>query len=359
MQNSIKKEQYPLLKELFKNDFYLGTALNQEQVLGFDTNSLYILKNHFNAITAENIMKWDHIHPKPNEYNFELADKFVELGEKNKMFIVGHVLVWQEQTPAWVFLNDSGGLTDRKTLLQRMHDHINSVMTRYKGRVNCWDVVNEALDDEGNFKKNKWVEIIGEDFVQKAFEYANEADPEAELIYNDYSLNKPAKRAGVVRLIRDLQAKGIKVDGVGEQGHYQLDYPEIKELEESILAFSQLGVKVMITEMDIDVLPFPEKERGADISLSVEFQNKFNPYTESLPGSVQQLLAKRYAEFFEIFLKHRDKISRVTIWGIHDGQSWCNNWPIKGRTNYPLLFDREYNPKPALDSIIKLTKKSE
>jgi endo-1,4-beta-xylanase len=149
------------------------------------------------------------------------------------------------------------------------------------------------------------------------------------------------------------------VDGIGEQGHYQLDYPEIKELEESILAFSQLGVKVMITEMDIDVLPFPEKERGADISLSVEFQNKFNPYTESLPGSVQQLLAKRYTEFFEIFLKQRDKISRVTIWGIYDGQSWCNNWPIKGRTNYPLLFDREYNPKPALDYIIKLTKKSE
>jgi endo-1,4-beta-xylanase len=347
------------LKDLFKNDFYIGTALNHEQIEGSDPNSLRILKNHFNAVTAENIMKWDFIHPGPNEYNFELADKFVALGEENHMFIVGHVLIWQEQTPTWVFMNESGGLTDRNTLLQRMRDHIYTVMSRYRGRINCWDVVNEALDDEGHFRKNKWVEIIGEDFVQKAFEFAYEADPDAELIYNDYSLNKPVKREAVFRLIGGLKAKGIKVDGIGEQGHYQLDYPEAKELEDSILRFSQLGLKVMITELDIDVLPFPEKEKGADITLNFEYQNKYNPYTDSLPEARQQLLAKRYVEFFEIFLKHSDKINRVTIWGIYDGQSWCNNWPIKGRTNYPLLFDRKYNPKTALEAITKLTKKSE
>lgn len=343
----------PKLKDVFKNYFYIGTALNQVQIVGKDTAAFDILKEQFNSITAENAMKWEKIHPKPGKYYFGLADSFVALGEKQKMYIIGHVLVWHYQTPDWVFQDKSGKLTCRDTLLKRMHDHIFTVVSRYKGRVNGWDVVNEALDDSGQFKKTKWYEIIGEDFVQKAFEFAHEADPDAELIYNDYSLNKSFKRDAVVRLIRELRAKGVKIDGIGEQGHYQLDYPDINELEASIVAFSQLGVKVMITELDINVLPFIGKLRGADIAQRAEMMKELNPYTTCLPDSMQMKLANRYSDLFKLFIKHKDNISRVTIWGIQDGQTWLNYWPIIGRTNYPLLFDRQYKPKPAFYAVIK------
>jgi endo-1,4-beta-xylanase len=344
-----------MLKELFKDYFYLGTALNDAQIFGRDKASLSILKDHFNSITAENAMKWSHIQERQGEYDFESSDRFINLGEENSMFIVGHTLIWHQQTPSWVFLNETGKVIDRGTLLQRMRDYIFTVVSRYKGRVQGWDVVNEAVDDNGQMRKSKWLEIIGEDYVQKAFEYAHEADPKAKLYYNDYSLYFPAKRDGVIRLIRNLQSKGIKVDGIGIQGHWGLDYPEkIDDIEKSIVAFSGLGVNVMITELDVNVLPLPDKKRGADLSLHYELQEGLNPYPDALPDAIKEKLANRYSEFFKIFCKYSNEISRVTIWGIHDGQSWLNDWPIKGRTNYPLLFDREYKPKPAFYAVVKI-----
>ena len=351
---SISCSRQPKLKWVFKNSFTIGTALNDDQIYGKDAKAVMIMEEHFNSITAENVMKWESMHPEPDKYHFEPADRFVALGEKNKMFIVGHTLVWHAQTPDWVFQDESGNPVDRETLLNRMQDHIFNVVGRYKGRVHGWDVVNEVVDDDGQMRKSQWLEIIGEDYVQKAFEYAHEVDTDAELYYNDYSLYFPAKRDGVVRLIRNLQSKGIRVDGIGLQGHWGLDYPEkLDDLEQSILAFSELGVDVMVTELDVSVLPFPDKQRGADVSLDFEMQEGFNPYPDGLPDSMQKKLAERYAEFFKIFLKHSDKISKVTIWGIHDGQSWLNHWPIKGRTNYPLLFDRNFQPKSAFNAVVK------
>ncbi len=353
---NIDTNNKPVLKDVFKDDFYIGTALNEDEILEKDERALTILTKYFNSITADNAMKWECIHPEPNEYNFELADRFVKLGNKNHMFVVGHVLLWHEQIPDWVFQDRSGKPTDRETLLQRMHDHIFTIMHHYKGQVHGWDVINEVLDDDGRFRKTKWIEIIGEDYIQKAFEFAHEADPEAELYYNDFSLTNSKKRNGAIRLIRDLQSNGIKIDAIGEQGHYQLDYPDNKDIEETIMKFSELGIQVMITEMDISVLPSPGKYHGADISLNFKLKKEYNPYPDFFPDSKQQELAKRYGELFRIFHKHRDKISRVTIWGIHDGASWLNYWPVKGRTNYPLLFDREYKPKPALEAIIQSIK---
>lgn len=348
----------PTLKEVFKNSFLVGTALNEDQIFGKDTQAVKIIENHFNSITPENVMKWGPIHPEPEKYHFEPADQFVALGEKNNMFIVGHTLVWHAQTPAWVFQDDSGNPVERETLLNRMKEHIFTVVDRYKGRVHGWDVVNEAIDDEGQLRKSQWLKIIGEDYIEKAFEYAHEADPNAELYYNDYSLYHPAKREGVIRLVQNLQSKGIRIDGVGLQGHWGMDYPEnLEDLEQTIIAFSELGVKVMITELDVSVLPFPDEKKGADISLRFKLTKEMNPYANGLPDSMQKKLAKRYAEFFKIFLKHKDKISRVTIWGIQDGQSWLNYWPIRGRVNYPLLFDRQYRPKPAFDAVVKVGKK--
>ncbi len=347
----------PSLKETFKNLFYIGTALNYDQIRGLETASSKIIEKQFNSITPENILKWESVHPEPNKYNFAPADSFVALGEKNNMFMVGHTLVWHHQTPAWVFEDDSGNQIDRETLLRRMRDHIFAVVGRYKGRIKGWDVVNEAVEDNGQPRKSNWMQIIGEDYLQKAFEWAHEADPEAELYYNDYNLWKPEKRESVVQLIRNLQSKGVHIDGIGLQGHWGLDYPPLNELEASILAYSKLNVQVMITELDLNILPLPAPEMGADIALNFELQKELNPYPEELPDSMQEKLANRYAELFMVLNKHHNSISRVTLWGVHDGQSWSNNWPVRGRTAYPLLFDRNFQPKPAFYAVIKTVEK--
>jgi endo-1,4-beta-xylanase len=351
--------QQPALKDAFKNDFLIGGALNDDLVSGRDPNAALIAARHFSTATAENVMKWERIHPEPNKYDFAAADRFVDFCRKNDMFIIGHTLVWHWQTPRWVFLDDANQPVTRDVLLARMKEHISAVVGRYKGKVNGWDVVNEVLDDEGNLRKTKWLEIIGEDYIAKAFEYAHEADPNAELYYNDFSLENPAKRDGCIRLVKDLQSKGIRIDGVGIQAQaWRLppDYPVLKDVEDFINAVSALGVKVMVTEMCIDVLPKAVYQPGADLKKRAELREELNPYVDGLPKSVQRKLAKRYAELFSLFHKHADKISRVTLWGVYDKTSWLNNWPVMGRTNYPLLFDRNYKPKPAFYAVLKAAK---
>ena len=344
------------LKEAFKDHFVIGAALSANQINGGDPQALELTIKQFNTITAENAMKFGSIHPAQDTYNFEAADQFVEFGEQNDMFIIGHVLIWHSQTGRWTFKDENSDDVDRETLLARMKDHIDTVVGRYKGRVHGWDVLNEALNDDGTLRNSKWMQIIGEDYMQKAFEYAHEADPEAELYYNDYNMQNPKKRQGAVRLVKSLLDKGVKVDGIGMQAHWGLDYPTIEEAEASITAFAELGVKVMITEMDINVLPDPWQWRSADIGMNVDREKALNPYTEGLPDSVQQQLTDKYAELFALFIKYSDKISRITFWGTHDGHSWKNNFPVRGRTNYPLLFDREYAPKPAYYAIMDLIK---
>ncbi len=344
------------LKKVFRDDFNIGVALNLNQISGNDPNAIAILKKHFNSISPENILKWEAVHPKLNKYDFEAADCYVALGEKYKMQIIGHTLVWFNQTPDWVFQDESGKSLDREALLERMKDHIFTVMGRYKGRIHGWDVVNEAIMADGSFRKCKWLEIIGEDYVQKAFEYAHEADPSAQLYYNEYDFEKKLKCEGVIRLICDLQSKGVCVDGVGIQGHWFLDYPRVNEIKEYVLALSKLGVKIMVTEMDIGVLPFyPVDSQAVDLSsFDPELQKKHNPYPNNLPDSVQKDLANRYAELFSFFHEHRDKFSRITFWAVHDGQSWRSYLPISGRTDYPMLFDRQYKAKPAFDAVVKI-----
>jgi endo-1,4-beta-xylanase len=349
--------QKPKLKDAFKGYFYIGAAVSQSQISGDDPKAIEIVKEHFNTITSENALKWERIHPALNKYNFAPADSFVDFGEKNNMFIVGHTLIWHSQVPKWVFEGSTGKRVSRDTLLKRMHDHIFAVVGRYKGRVKGWDVVNEAIDENGELRKTKWLEIIGEDYIQKAFEFAREADPNAELYYNDYNIENPVKRNNaLIKMLGDLKSKGVRVDGIGIQAHWHLDVPELKDIDSSIVVFSNLGLKVMITELDVNVLPRPENLSGAEVSSKFEMKKELNPYPLDLPDSMQQKLAKRYADIFRIFVKHKGKVSRVTFWGVYDGQSWLNNWPIKGRTNYPLLFDRYYNPKPAFYAVANTTK---
>ncbi len=346
----------PTLKDAFKNDFLIGAAVKPSQFCESNAVESALVKRQFNSITPENVLKWESVHPESGKFDFSLADRYVEFGLKNKMFIVGHNLIWHSQTPAWVFQDDKGNPVDRDTLLARMREHILRVAGRYQGKIGGWDVVNEALDEDGTLRQSRWEKIIGEDYLLKAYQFAHEADPQAELYYNDYSLEHTNKRAGAVALIRKLQSQGIHLAAVGLQGHYTMDWPTEQELGETIETFSKLGVKICITELDVNVLPSASGYQGADISMNFSSRAELNPYTNGLPESVQQKLAQRYAGLFSVFMNHRREIERMTFWGVTDGNSWLNDWPIKGRTNYPLLFDRAGNAKPAFAAVIQTGK---
>lgn len=343
----------PALKDAFKGKFHVGAAVNTQQVTGKSASRAALVTQHFNSLTAENSMKWGPIHPEPAKFNFGPADAFVEFGEKHAMFIVGHTLVWHSQTPSWVFQDAKSNAVTRAVLLATMSNHIHTVVTRYKGRVKGWDVVNEALNDDGTLRQSPWLKIIGEDYLAKAFQFAHAADPQAELYYNDYSLENPAKRNGAIALVKKVQAAGGKVTAIGTQSHFSLTTPSLNQVEDTITAFAQIGVKVMVTELDVSVLPFVRGVSGADINQKAAYDAKQNPYTDGLPATVQQQLAKRYGELFGVYAKHADKVSRVTFWGVTDAESWLNNFPMRGRTNHPLLFDRDGKPKPAFDAVIR------
>lgn len=345
------------LKQAFSGAFLVGAAVSNKQILGGEPEALELVTHQFNALTPENNMKWERIQPEENRFDWAAPDALVEFGNANDIFLTGHTLVWHQQTPDWVFEDEQGNPATRELLLARMEKHISTVVGRYRGKVQSWDVVNEALNEDGSLRESPWYTIIGEDYLQKAFEFAHQADPDAELYYNDYNLFVPEKREGVLRLVRDLQARGAVVDGVGMQGHYGLDNPrDLGQFADAIDAYSQLGVSVHLTELDISVLPFPERENwGADISLNLELQAKFNPYADGLPEAVSKAQSVRYVDLFRILLAHKDQVARVTFWGVHNGQSWKNGWPMEGRTDYPLLFDRNYQPRQAYYEIIELT----
>ena len=341
------------LKDAFEGKFLIGAAMNASQITGRDTLAVGLILKHFNSVVAENCMKSGPLQPREGQFDFELADQFIEFAQKNNLHVVGHTLIWHSQAPRWFFTDEQGKDVSREVLIERMRNHINTVVGRYKGKVHGWDVVNEAIEDDGSWRNSKFYQILGEEFVQLAFEMTHEADPDAELYYNDYSMALPGRRQGVIDMVKSLQEKGVRIDGIGMQGHVQLDYPTIEEFEKSILAFSALGVDVMITEMDITVLPSPWHLLGANVSLDLAYHPDLNPYADGLPNEVYQQLHDRYLDFFRLFLKHHDKISRVTTWGVDDGQSWKNNWPVRGRTDYTLLFDRNFQAKPVVDAIIR------
>ena len=342
----------PTLKEAYADAFLIGVALNERQFRGQDGRARPIVAAQFNAATPENVMKWESIHPEPGVYDFDAADAYVDFAEANDMFVVGHTLVWHSQTPRWVFEDEAGDPLTREALLERMEDHIQTVVGRYRGRVDGWDVVNEALNEDGTLRDSPWRRIIGDDYLEHAFRFAHEADPDAELYYNDYSLENKPKRDGAVRLVRSLQDAGVRVTGIGTQAHVNMEWPTVAQMDSTIRAFAALG-DVMITELEVDVLP-SRNSQTADVGAREAGGAELDPYTGGLPPEMQQALANRYAELFRVFLDHADSISRVTFWGVTDGDSWKNNFPIPGRTNHPLLFGRDGAPKPAYEAVVRL-----
>lgn len=344
------------LKDVLGKYFLIGTAVNIPQTDGQDEKGAKIITENFNAIVAENCMKSEVIQPTENVFNWDGADKLVNFGQKNGLTITGHCLIWHSQAPKWFFTDSKGKPVSRDTLIERMHKHIAAVVGRYKGKILGWDVVNEAINDNGTFRETPFYKIIGSDYIDLAFKFAHEADPKAELYYNDYSMSNPSRRAAVCRIIRHLKSIGCRIDAVGMQSHNGLDYPDLKEYEASIDSFANCGVKVMFTELDLNLLPNPAHFGGAEISQKYLYDKKYNPYPDGLDKAMNKKFETRYIDFFKIYKKHANQISRVTLWGVSDKNTWLNDWPIKGRSNYPLLFDRNYNPKPVINKIIKLFK---
>lgn len=338
----------PSLKETFKEDFLIGAALNAEQIEEKDPGAAALVARHFNAVTPENIMKAEEIHPEWGRYNFELADKLVAYANKHNLEVNAHTLIWHSQLPQYV-----RRMKDADSVRRFMTEHINTVAGRYNGKVHTWDVVNEALNEDGTMRKSIFLEKLGEDFVVEAFRLAQKASPNAKLYYNDYNIEEPKKRAGALRLIKKIQEAGVRIDGVGIQGHWRAYQVPLADIEQSIKEYSALGLEVAFTELDLGVLQHPREVVGADVNQKAAYEAAMNPYTTALPDSMQQKLSNNYAALFNLFLKYKDNISRITFWGVHDGQSWLNDWPIRGRTNYPLLFDRKYQPKPAFYKVIE------
>lgn len=356
-----KTEQATPLKTAFEGKFLIGAVLNYPALQGKAPEKVAMVQRHFNALTAENSLKPAFTQPTEGKFQFAEGDKLVEIAKGCNATVVGHALVWHSQTPEWFFKTADGSPLSRELALERMNKHISTVVGHFKGRIKEWDVVNEALSDNSQeyLRPSPWLKAIGTDYIEAAFRAAHKADPDAILIYNDYNIERNYKRASAVRLLKELLARGTPIHAVGMQCHLRLDSPDLAEIEESIKQFSALGLKVMITELDMSVLP--SRYEGADLSAvntaSPEAQKAVNPYVSKLPEEVAKQQAERYSKLFELFLRHKKSIGRVTLWGVQDGDSWLNNFPMRGRTDYPLLFDRQGNPKPAFNAVLNAARR--
>jgi len=333
------------LKGAYAKNFEIGAAIPSPDTL--NPQEVRLLATHFSSVTPENIMKPEAIQPVEGRFVFEASDRFVADASKLGLQIHGHTLVWHSQCPAWFFREgDQDASSD--LVLRRMREHIAKLVGRYKGRIARWDVVNEAIDDGEYFlRKSKWFKATGEEFIVEAFKAARRADPKALLYYNDYSIDSGAKREKAIRLIKLLKNRGAPIDGVGIQGHWTLDSVPYDEIEKAICDFAAEGLRVAITELDIDVVP-----RGSGAAdVSAREKAAADPYPDGLPSDRLQRQTDQYARLYTLFRKHADKIDLVTVWGLHDGRSWLNYWP-RARTNHPLFWNRALEPKPALQAVI-------
>ncbi|GAB2789067.1 endo-1,4-beta-xylanase [Rhabdobacter roseus] len=330
------------LKDYYQSYFPVGAAVTPRTVE--EGPEAELLRKQFNSLTAENVMKPQPIHPTEGTYNWEPADKIVAFAQANGMKMRGHTLCWHNQTPDWFFKDKDGKEVSKEVLLQRLKEHITTVVGRYKGKIYAWDVVNEAVPDApGNiYRESNWYKIIGEEYIARAFEYAHAADPNALLFYNDYNTESTSKRDRIYTLLKGLLDKGVPVHGVGLQGHWSLTDPTAEALEESITKFASLGLQVHITELDMSVYPKEHarrERRDTDVST-------FTPEQEQ-----QQI--DQYQRIFGVLRKHKDKITSVTFWNLSDRSSWLDNFPVRGRKDYPLLFDQNYQPKKAYWKVVE------
>lgn len=343
------------LAAAWKKDFRIGVAVSNQALDGRADAQLELIAREFNSVTAENAMKWGELQPDGVNWRWDRADRLVDFANKNRMDVLGHNLVWHSQVPQNLFVDAERKPVSREVLLDKLHAHIDTLVGRYKGRVWAWDVVNEAIDEGKGWRRSQWFNIIGEDFMEQAFRFAHAADRKAQLLYNDYNMHNPEKIAFLKNVVRGYLDRGVPIHGIGNQSHVGLNYPDLEQWERGIATFAEMGLKVHITELDVDVLP-AAANTAADIGNREAYNQQMDPYRNGLPDEIQQQLADRYEQLFRILLKYRESVERVTLWGLHDGISWKNDFPVRGRVNYPLLFDRQMQPKPAYDRLMKLAR---
>jgi endo-1,4-beta-xylanase len=329
------------LKDYYASYFPIGVAVSPGVLTGPEKD---LIIKHFNSLTAENVMKMGPIHPEEYRYNWGPADQIVDFAVANGMKMRGHTLCWHNQTPGWFFKTADGAQVDKETLLARLKEHITSVATRYKGKIYAWDVVNEVIDDSESkvFRESLFYQICGEEFIAKAFQWAHEADPNALLFYNDYNTENSAKREKIYNLVKKLIDAKVPIHGVGLQGHWSIFEPSEEALRESLKKFSSLGLAVQITELDVSVYPSEHgrrEKRADDI-------DTFTP-------EMEQKQIEKYKMAFRLFRENKSAITGVTFWNVTDKSSWLDNFPVRGRKNYPLLFDQELKPKKAYWEVVK------
>lgn len=342
MHKAIKTDSTKGLKDYYKSYFTMGVAVSPRSL---KTDEAQLILQQFGSITPENALKMGPIHPKENEYYWKDADSIAAFAKRNNLKMRGHTLCWHNQTPAWLFNDSEGRQVSKEVLLQRLKEHITTVVKRYKGTIYAWDVVNEAVSDKKEewLRNSLWLQVCGEEYIARAFQYAHEADPDALLFYNDYNEISPVKREKIYRLVKKLKDAGVPIDGIGLQAHWAVNEPGREQLDSTIKRFTELGLKIQITELDISVYP---KEHDARAPKPEDTITTFTTAKEQ-----QQLQV--YKMCFEIFRKYRQHISAVTFWNISDRNSWLDNFPVRGRKDYPLLFDKNLQPKKAFWAVVK------
>ena len=329
------------LHDYYQNYFPIGVAVSHRSLTGQEAN---LILKHFNSITPENAMKMGPIHPQEDRYFWDDADAIVNFAQANHLKVRVHNLCWHEQTPSWIFKDKNSSTVSKAELLKRLKDHITQVVTRYKGKIYAWDVVNEAIADDSLtlLRNTPWLQICGEEFIAKAFEYAHEADPSARLFYNDYNTERPEKRERVYKLLKKLIDAHVPIHGVGLQGHWSIYEPTENELRTTISKFSSLGLEVQITELDVSIYPWEKNKR-----------DKKSQESDAFTPSLEQKQIDLYTTVFKIFREYKNEITGITFWNISDKHTWLDSYPVKGRKNYPLLFDQNLKPKKVYWEVVK------
>jgi endo-1,4-beta-xylanase len=329
------------LKDYYVDYFSVGVAVSPRALQGAEAE---LIKKHFNSLTAENAMKMGPIHPEENRYAWEGGDKIAAFAKENNMKLRGHTLCWHNQTPKWLFVDAQGKNVTKEVLLKRLQDHITAVVSRYKGTIYAWDVVNEAIDDASDkfYRESLWYTICGEEYIAKAFEYAHEADPDALLFYNDYNTESATKRENIYKMVKKLIDAKVPIHGVGLQGHWSVFGPNEEEIKASIDKFAALGLKVQITELDVSIYASEHSRRDRR-------PNEPHQFTPEL----EQKQIEQYKMAFKVFREKKSSLTGITFWNVSDKTSWLDNFPVQGRKNYPLLFDVNLQPKKAYWEVVK------
>ena len=364
------------LKQAYRDYWRTSVSVNQWQVEtervgtpAFDitgrvssdqTADWPVIVENFDWVVAENCMKCEVIHPKEGVYDFTLADRFVDKARAAGLRVLGHCLIWHSQCAPWFHYDDSGNLVSPEVLKKRMKEHIYTIMNHFRGRVDAWDVVNEAFEDNGTPRKSLFYQILGSDYIPLAFQYAHEADPTVELYYNDYSMNRPEKVEGVCRFFKPLIEQGLPITAIGMQGHITLEDNKggsvLRQYEHSINTITALGIPTFFSELDVSVLPSPYGFSGANVSDRFKYRPEIDPYRDGLPKSKEKELEAFWTDFFKMLLPHHKDILRLGFWCLNDACSWRNDFPIRGRKDYATLFDRQNNPKPFVKKLVELVK---